>query len=913
MAAPSLRKLKIRREGESAAHALARARPQRLRESAVVRATLHSRLRPPPLPPNTVERRKSSALIEHALRKKLTLIAAPAGSGKTTLLTQWVNSLPRSMPVAWLSVDRSDDDPETLQRSLLESIAESGLDVDPAAVLWNDNHLDLLTALEAALSAGETARPLIVVLDDAERIQHASTAGYLRALVQDSPPNVHFVVSGRGVPDLHASTLLVRDDLLRIDAAELSADAEFIARLARKVGRALTPDDAALLHARTEGWLAGIKLSLLAQESATDAFFAALWASLTEEQQQLLLACATLERANGELIDAVLDTTRGRALLEDAERRQLFIVRDGDADEYRLHTLFAVFLEHTARRDCPARLREWRLRASRWHAQRRQYECALHHASLAGDREWRLDLLACAARAFVKTGAIDSVLKWSAALDGHDLFSREALWTAHITALILTKRFPAAHVALSNALDRHAAGTLSGRSLDTKLRTLQTMLDMLAGRDGESALELPADDSAGPYLTGTLMSLQAYRLFHWQHFDAARRRAALARDILLDLGSDYGATHANAIVCAALHATAQYDAARDECERLFKLMTSRQRTAAWANAAAALAQVRYEQNRLAEAETLCTEALSLLNSASTAHAFAAGHFVLARTHAARGSFATAWRLLDLAHGHLENGRHPLPTAQVCYEKIRLCLRFDRRPEADAIATEFDLDRLERQAAWSAAHEAPLDPALARLGCAQALRLAHAGEFDRCRSLAQALRHDALRTGFVQRAIALETLTAVCLWRTKERVAAFSTLNGALARAGAHAFTRGVFDECPMLAELIVHAADFRELTAPLPLRYFEKFSDLFAAKLSSTRTTNRRAPPALSALVEPLTDRETSLLRLLAQGLSNQEICARSNIALTTTKWHLKNIFSKLDVNTRTAALARARALRIID
>ena len=914
MAAPSLRKRGARPEGESVNHAAVAATAQRAPRTAACRAELHARLRPPPLPISTVERRRQLAFLDHALGKKLTLMVAPAGSGKTSLLTQWTNALAATTPVAWLTVHPSDDAPEALRRSLRVSIDQ------------------------AAHRIERPTQSLVVVLDDAHRIQDTQSAGALLTLILDSPPNYHFIVCGSGVPDLHASSFLVRDELLRIDASHLNADPEFIARVAHKLGRALTPDTAASLHERTEGWLAGVKFSLLAQESATQAFFAELWTALPDDLRRLLLACSIVERITGEIIDVLLGTASARALLENSERRQLFVYRDDSADSYRLHRLFAEFLRHTAQRDCPSQFAAWQVCASRWYAKQQQYERALHHASLGDDREWRLDLVACAARAFVKSGAIDAALKSTAALDSHDLFSREALWTAHITTLILTKRFPAAHVVLSNAVDRYAAHTLSGRSLDIKLRTLRTMLDMLAGRAGDSALELPADAEAGPYLTGTLLSLQAYRLFHLQHFDAARRRATQARDILLDLGSEYGATHANAIVCATLGATAQYDAAVEECERLFKLMSSRQRTAAWANAAAALAQVRYEQNRLAEAESLCTEALSMLNSASTAQSFAACHFVLARTHDARDKFATAWRLLDLVHGHAEIGPQPLLLSQVCYEKLRICLRHNRRAEADAIATEFDLDRHEKEHAWTTASNSPLDGAVARLGCAQALRLFYAREFERCLALAQALFHDAKRKGFTQRAIALQALIAGCHAQAEDPLRAFEALNQALSLAGAHAFTRGVFDESPKLAALVAHATDSGQLLTSLPPRYVEKFSDLFAplrvsrlshpntlnssmfnsnrlhsTPLNSARGAPRRSASALPVLLEPLTDRETALLRLLAQGLSNQEICARSNIALTTTKWHLKNIFSKLAVNTRTAALARARTLQLIE
>jgi LuxR family maltose regulon positive regulatory protein len=110
-----------------------------------------------------------------------------------------------------------------------------------------------------------------------------------------------------------------------------------------------------------------------------------------------------------------------------------------------------------------------------------------------------------------------------------------------------------------------------------------------------------------------------------------------------------------------------------------------------------------------------------------------------------------------------------------------------------------------------------------------------------------------------------------------------------------------------LAAIITAAADAHRLQQPLPSRYFEKFHDVFAAAQSDAGARPQRNLP-----LEPLTSREVAILLLLAQGLSNQEISERSQIALSTTKWHLKNVFAKLDVSTRTSALARAKELNLI-
>jgi LuxR family transcriptional regulator, maltose regulon positive regulatory protein len=104
------------------------------------------------------------------------------------------------------------------------------------------------------------------------------------------------------------------------------------------------------------------------------------------------------------------------------------------------------------------------------------------------------------------------------------------------------------------------------------------------------------------------------------------------------------------------------------------------------------------------------------------------------------------------------------------------------------------------------------------------------------------------------------------------------------------------------------AVESRKLRHLLPDRYFCKFGDVFREHPAPAAPRRKPTLP-----LEPLTDREIEILKLAARGLSNQEIGARSRIAVSTAKWHLKNVFAKLDVNTRTGAIARARELQLLD
>jgi LuxR family maltose regulon positive regulatory protein len=183
-------------------------------------------------------------------------------------------------------------------------------------------------------------------------------------------------------------------------------------------------------------------------------------------------------------------------------------------------------------------------------------------------------------------------------------------------------------------------------------------------------------------------------------------------------------------------------------------------------------------------------------------------------------------------------------------------------------------------------------------------------FDECRALLHVLVRSAYAAGFVYRAVPLEALLAVCHWRAGNQAGALAAANRALALTPKFGLIRSVFDEVPGLHAIIGMAVRNHRLRHALPAGYLERFADVLAEETPAQRTA-QHCPPTL--LLEPLTERETEVLQLLARGLSNPQISASLSISLATVKWHLRNVFTKLDVPTRTGALARARELNILD
>jgi LuxR family transcriptional regulator, maltose regulon positive regulatory protein len=908
----------------------AQERPARATRARTPQGSAHlinSKLKPP-LAAVSVLRADLLARLDDSVRRKLALLSAPIGSGKTTLLTQWYAQSAPERAVAWLSLDEQDNEPTRFFSYLIGAVKSAAPAFDAyIAMRRDDDEQRLIDAAAAIFSERLNALDLdlVIVIDD---FQHLTARALERAfdfLLRRSPPNVHWLVSGRCLPDISLGNLRLSDQLTMFGAEDLRFDAPLIVELSRKLcRRALSLEDAEYIRERTEGWVAGAKLALLARDdprSAGEALqsFAGshfevaryLSESVLQEQspamREFLVASSIVDRMTGELCDAMLGVSDSQCGLERLERAQLFIQPlDGHHCWYRYHTLFRDFLRSCLRRDQAALIPLLHERASRWYAEHQLLEEALEHAFAARNQAWRNELLARCSGLWLQSGEIADVLRWTERLPQREITSDPAICRSYIAALILSRRFEDAAIALRDFREIAALDALGA----VHLRLLTTMFAILTDQEGELSFddaEMLRTPGADGFLGGTLLTLQAYVLLRKNQFDAARRVALRARNVLQNV-STYGLGYADVVASLADRAQGDIKMATTRCEGMFAAVRSGRRNPAWVNAATALAYIRYEENRLADAESLCLDVLPLLSIASTIENMTSAYVTLARTKAIGKRLEEASQLLDSLESVLEGGAHHRFLAQLWGEKIR-CALLEQNPErAWTLAREYGLEHRAQAGEWRMVRT--YDEAWERSGSAYALVLAASMRYVEAQRILTVLRDSARGAGYVYRELRLETRLASCCDRAGERDAAFEALNRAFSLTRGFGFTRGVFDETPGLTRLLKAAVEQGKLRHPLPSHYLRKFENVFAGRaLTSAPTPYCKAPLPL----EPLTDREIDMLKLLAQGFSNSEISERSQIALSTAKWHLKNVFAKLDVSTRTSALARARELRLVD
>lgn len=876
---------------------------------------LDSKLKPLRVAAATIERDCVLAAIDQATQKKLTVIVAPAGSGKTTLLTQWHRRAGADRAIAWLSVEEIDNDPPVAFSYLLAALVE-------AIPSFSMQHMACgsrisIARFNARLLRGLCgfAKPLVIVLDDFQHLTHPGIVRALHYLLMHSPENVRWIIVTRRLVDLPLSEFKLGDQLTVLRSDQLAFTVNDINALNVKLhGAELPVRDAEWLRETTGGWIAGAKLALGSaagtpnigealrrftgcHHEVRDYMTSVLWRDVPPEMLGFVLASAVVDEMNAELCDALCGGCGGEQMFDRLEQLQFFLQPlDRDRRWYCYQPLVRDFLRCQLLRDNPGEVPELHRRASRWFADRQRNEEALLHAFATDDRAWCIDITARCAASWLRIGQTTDILRWARRLTWQEILSNEDLSCAVIFSFTLARRFNTAAAMLRKARRRVPNDDLTSRS---RLNLLE-FLSRVDTADNVAAAEEPLllDEEGDAYFLSISMAAHASRLLQRCRFDAAIRVATRARELVKSTNNMHAMSYVETLICVAERARGNFKQALHTCERNFEVVSSEPNSAAWVNAAVALAWTRYEQYRFNEAEELCKQVLPYVLTASTSDNFVATHIVLARLLWRRNQSEQSLQTLDYAYSMLEADGHPRFLAQLCFEKLLLRFQLNCLDGARAVARDFGLPHMVRRGEWEAARE--YDDAWGRFGLATALLWMHEERYHESSALLQVLLRSAQATGYVYRQLALSATLAVCRFRAGDSRRAMELLIECLAPNLCFGFGAATVDEIPGLESLIRAAHATGRLAGVRLPKGMEHLTDGTAGS------------PA-SPIGKALTEREVEILRLVSKGFCNKTISKTSSIAINTTKWHLRNAFTKLGVGSRTGAIARARELKLID
>jgi LuxR family maltose regulon positive regulatory protein len=360
-----------------------------------------------------IDRDDLLAALDRAAAKKVTIIAAPAGSGKTSLLRAWRGRPGQRHRLAVLQVERGQQDAQQFWLALLGAIrhaAGTAQGTEPPAAT---PQFDGRTMVDRALAELAGARgDITLVIDDLHELRSPEALAQLSQLLTSLPPDAHAVLAMRRDLRLHLHQLRLAGELAEIRAGDLRFTGREARELLAASGITLSDAGVALLHQRTEGWAAGLRLAALslaghrdperfvAEFSGSDRTVAEyLMAEMLERQpgevQDLLFRTSLLDRVNGALADLLTGRPGSERVLLDLEDANAFVVSlDPERTWFRYHHLFGDLLRLELRRTLPEQVPALHLRAAEWLLEHGQVTDAVRHTEAAGDWSAAARLLA---------------------------------------------------------------------------------------------------------------------------------------------------------------------------------------------------------------------------------------------------------------------------------------------------------------------------------------------------------------------------------------------------------------------------------------------------------------------------------------------------------------------------------------
>jgi len=879
--------------------------------ASVTGALLETKLYIPRSRSDLVPRPRLVETLRRGAGQKLTVVVAPAGFGKTTLLAGWLAD--RDEASAWVSLDTSDNEPTLFWAYFVRALQRIHPGVGRRATALLESAQPPESVLAALLNEIDAVdADFTIVLDDYHVIDAAPIHHGLTFLLDHLPRRMHLVVASRAEPPLPLARMRARGELTELRAANLRFTLDEASTFLTQVMELdVSPDETTTLERRTEGWIAGLKLAALSMKArgdvvgfvedfsgnnryVADYLVEEVLKSESADVRRFLLQTAILDRLNGSLCDAVTGERGSQALLEDLERRNLFVVPLDDRGEwYRYHHLFADVLQRHSRAEDPDAARASHGRASAWYEQHASPAAAVRHALAAEDIERAAELLE---------------RTWPE----KDRSYETAQWLARVKAL------PETAVRKRPVLSMgYAWGLLNSGELEVAEAWLRSVEEQLQGMpDGRFQSLAPEVAAARVYLAQSLGDTPGT-------LEHATRVLELTPD-----GDD--AARATALALLALARWGRGDL--DGGFRTFSDALAAMRKAGHAldviRGTFVLGDIRVAQGRLRDAMSIYKTGLELAQDVT--------HAETDELHLGLSELYREWNDLPSASTHLDAIAGSAARTAYTGNRMRWCTAMARVREAQG-----DLDgalellgeaeandrrdpiprvrpipalRARIRLAKGDVHGAMEWASTARLSVDDTL--SYLREFEHITFARLILgRHEAVRLldrlasaaeagGRIGSLIEILVLLALAQHALGNLRPALDSLTRALSLAEPEGYLRVFLDEGSRMRELLRHA-----ITRGLGGEYTRRVLAAFDAP-KPTAAAPVAAPTA--GLLQPLTTRELEILRLIAAGLRNQEIADHLSISAATVKRHIANAYGKLGASHRTAALARAAELKLL-
>lgn len=855
----------------------------------------------------------------------LTLISAPAGFGKTTLLGEWIGSYGK--PLAWLSLEREDNDPGRFWTYILAAFRtiqpDLGKDRIELQFTSPQSQIDfILTPLINEIAA--LPDPLLLILDDYHVIDSSSIQEGMIFLLEHMPTQLHLVIASRSDPAWPLAHWRTRGQLVELRAADLRFTPEEAADfLKRTMKLNLSIQEIAALEERTEGWIAGLQMAALSLQGREDAqgFIKAFTGSnrfvldyLVEEVlgrqpmevQEILLKTSVLEHMSASLCDAILDRNDSRDILYKLEQANLFLVPlDEERQWYRYHHLFADILSTLLKQTDPGIVPGLHLSACAWYEDHGFLAEAMTHALAAGNLDRLARLVEQHAFTIMNANESSSFLQWLSTLPDH--LTNSYPWLNIARAWLL------AYLGMNDRVDSairaaEVSAPPEGRRIwgyIAAMRTLAVEMDSRRIDDGiiqaGKALELLPQDEFRP------RAFVCYHLANMLSGIGKTSEAFKALEEAISLSLSAGDIE--------MAMTAQFE----------------------------LAAILRSQGKLRESLRLYEKTLLMPGSNNPARkckSLPVGYADLQKA-----SIYLEWNVLEKALYYAQEGLRTCKLwgysdflyngwyfySSILYETGDWDGALNAINEAKRIFTEalplnriraleavINLAKGDSTTADAWIRDSDLKPEDIpnyehRMEYYQFARILIAqGKLEEAYQILERLQVSAEKAGASTLFLHILTQQVMIIQELGYEDKALSLLQHALGLAEPEGFIRVFINKGPGMERLLIkaiasgiHASYAKELL----VKFRESTGTSAIEKSQSSATADKKIH---QIMVEPLSEREMEILHLLESSMNTPEIARELYISVGTVRTHIKNIYRKLNVNRRMEAIQHAKELGLL-
>jgi LuxR family maltose regulon positive regulatory protein len=904
---------------------------------------IKSKLAPPRIVSLPQRRTELCQSILERKDKRLTLVVGPAGCGKTTFAALLRKELvTNGCSVSWYNLSREDQDIGQFIAYLVAAFKPLERNIGETALnLYNHAGVSSMRSIMASLvnDLFELAVPVHLFLEDFHVVADSGIPSFLQQFIDMAPPTVRLIITSRVRPKIDYVQLRVQDELNELSFSDLRFSLqESIAFLRNQGLTMLGPSQMHRLHTLSDGWAAGLQLLAYSLKKSKDpsAYIDRLKGTLTpkkeasltqylndvvipmltESELDFLVRTSACRRFNSELCTLVTGNADAGRLLEKFEADSLFVIPidfEDDRQWYRFHKIFSKFLNDRLVLLAPEKLGEINRTASDWFAKQGLRAEAIRHAVYAGDVSSYVELIERSARGLIGTAQFIQLLKWFAQVPADAIQGRLELLLCVAWAQISCGKREEFDRNL-HIIELMPDSSEPGVAFELVLLKAERFLRM---DDTEAALlllepYLSNPPAAGRFSMHLLYLLSSQALVYSNEYTQARDVAMRSRRQVF-----YDAPHANIPLMDAsigLSYLLQGDVLQAKAV-LFEAIKStsgksRNGSDSVAYVAAYLAEAHYQLNELKEADALIAEYGPLIDVIGFADSILFVRRVEVRLHLLRGDVEAALRVTKQTEKRgVELGLDRI----ICWslqEQIRLQIRRRQLPAAHEALRRLEMiaGRYEtrRRCAFG---EIPLILTTARIDL-----MVEKKELQLALGLLLPLITEHEARGHILTVASLRTLQANLEFQVGDEVAAVGSLRSALTLATTFGLRRILLEGGDKTLEILSLILRGNFLSDDE-----RKMAIACAAHLAvrpSAQTGNMISVPAQaqsSSELNGLSGKELEIVELLAQAFSNKSIARALNISSGTVKWHLKNIFAKLDVGSREGAVIKARNQRLID